>query len=60
MYHLYHTGAVVVGSSPSGEASKTILLFTRELGLVSARAQGVRGFATPSALAAGRKARKAF
>ncbi len=42
MYHLYHTPALVLGSAPTGEASRTILLFTRELGLVSARAQGVR------------------
>ncbi|MDP3661409.1 MAG: recombination protein O N-terminal domain-containing protein [bacterium] len=42
MYHLYHTPSLVLGSSPTGEGSRTILLFTRELGLVSARAQGVR------------------
>ncbi|OHA45226.1 MAG: hypothetical protein A3H13_02525 [Candidatus Taylorbacteria bacterium RIFCSPLOWO2_12_FULL_48_11] len=42
MYHLYHTPALVLGSSPTGEGSRTVELFTRELGLVSARAQGVR------------------
>ncbi|TSC84600.1 MAG: DNA repair protein RecO (recombination protein O) [Parcubacteria group bacterium Gr01-1014_17] len=41
-YHLYHTPALVLGSTPVGEGSRTILLFTRELGLVSARAQGIR------------------
>lgn len=42
MYHLYHTPAMVLGSAPSGEGSKVVHLFTRELGLVSARAQGAR------------------
>jgi recombinational DNA repair protein (RecF pathway) len=42
VYHLYHTPAIVLGSAPSGEASKNVFLFTRELGFVSARAQGVR------------------
>lgn len=42
MYHLYHTDAFVLGSSPSGEGSKTISLFTRELGFLVASAQSVR------------------
>ena len=42
MYRLYHTPAIVLGSSAVGEGSKQVLFFTRELGLVSARAQGVR------------------
>lgn len=42
MYHLYHTPALVLGSSPVGEGSKVVQLFTRELGLLSARAQGAR------------------
>ncbi len=42
MYHLYHTDALVLGGAPSGEGSKTITLFTRELGLLSATAQSVR------------------
>ncbi len=41
-YHLYHTDALVLGGSPRGEGSKTITLFTRELGLLSATAQSVR------------------
>lgn len=42
MYHLYHTTAIVLGSAPSGEASKNVFLFTRELGSLQARAHGVR------------------
>lgn len=42
MYHLYHTPALVLGSSPTGEGSKVVHLFTRELGLLAARAQGAR------------------
>ena len=42
MYHLYHTDAFVLGGMPSGEGSKTIALFTRELGFLTAFAQSVR------------------
>jgi len=42
MYHLYHTDAFVLGGTPSGEGSKTISLFTRELGFLVASAQSVR------------------
>lgn len=42
MYHLYHTDALVLGSTPAGEGSKTIALFTRELGFLTASAQSVR------------------
>ena len=41
-YHLYHTDAFVLGSAPSGEGSKTISLFTRELGFLFASAQASR------------------
>ena len=41
-YHLYHTDALVLGSAPSGEGSKLIVLFTRDLGLITASAQSVR------------------
>ena len=41
-YHIYHTKGVVLGSAPSGEASRHHLIFTRELGLVWAKAQAVR------------------
>lgn len=42
MHHIYHTEAYVLGSSPKGEDSKILRLYTRELGLVYAHAQGVR------------------
>lgn len=41
-YHLYTTDALVLGSSISGEGSKTLSLFTKELGLLTAFAQSVR------------------
>lgn len=42
MHHIHHTEAYVIGSSPKGEDSKILRLYTRELGLVYAHAQGVR------------------
>src|SRR3989344_3609239 len=42
MYRIYHTEGMVLGSVASGEASKIFSLFTKELGLIHARAQGVR------------------
>ncbi len=42
MHHIYHTEAVILGSRNFGETGKYYYLFTRELGLVYARAQGVR------------------
>lgn len=42
MYHIYHTEAFVLGSLPKGEDSKILILYTRELGLVYAHAQGIR------------------
>jgi len=42
MYHLYTTEAFVLRVSPVGEANNQYTLFTRELGLVRAVAQGVR------------------
>lgn len=41
-YHLHTTPAFILKSRSSGEASKVITLFTRELGLLEAHAQGVR------------------
>src|SRR3989338_4346822 len=41
-YHLYPTDAFVLGSTPSGEGSKIVLLFTREFGLLSASARSIR------------------
>lgn len=42
MHHIHHTEAFVLGSRPKGEDSKILILFTRELGLIYAHAQGVR------------------
>lgn len=42
MHHIYHTDAFVLKTLPTGEDSKTLFLYTRELGLVRARAQGIR------------------
>lgn len=42
MHHIYHTKALVIGSKNIGEANKFISLYTRELGLIRASAQGVR------------------
>lgn len=42
MHHIYHTEAFILRSNQSGEDSKIITLYTNELGLVRAKAQGVR------------------
>jgi DNA repair protein RecO len=42
MYQKYQTEAIVVGSRENGEADKTFSLYTREFGLVRARATSVR------------------
>ena len=42
MYQKYQTDAIVVGSSESGEADKSLALYTRDFGLVRARATSVR------------------
>lgn len=42
MYQKYHTEALVLASYDSGEADRTIALFTRDFGLVRARAISVR------------------
>jgi DNA repair protein RecO (recombination protein O) len=42
MHHIYHTDALILGSRNFGEAGKHFFLFTRELGMVYASAQGVR------------------
>lgn len=41
-HHIYETKAFVFGSFPSREADRQLLLYTRELGLIYATAQGVR------------------
>lgn len=42
MHHIHHTEAFVLGSREKGEDSKTLILYTRELGLIYAHAQGIR------------------
>ncbi|MFA6006666.1 MAG: DNA repair protein RecO [Candidatus Paceibacterota bacterium] len=42
MYRVYTTKAIVLGSKNAGEANKYYFLLTRELGLITAFAQGVR------------------
>jgi len=41
-YAVYSTPGFILGSSPSGEASKIYLIYTEDFGLVRAKAQGVR------------------
>lgn len=42
MHHIHHTEAFILGSRQSGEDSKTITLYATGLGLVYAKAQGIR------------------
>lgn len=41
-HHIYHTDALVLAGDDRGEANKYLTLFTSELGLIRATAQGVR------------------
>ncbi len=42
MHHIYHTEGIILSSRNFGEAGKYYSIFTRDLGLVHASAQGVR------------------
>ncbi len=42
MHHIYHTEGIILGSRNSGEAGKYYYIFTRDLGMITASAQGVR------------------
>ncbi len=42
MHHIYHTEGIILGSRNYGEAGKCYYIFTRELGMIYASAQGVR------------------
>jgi DNA repair protein RecO len=42
MHHIYHTEGLILGSKNFGEAGKYYSIFTRDLGMVYATAQGVR------------------
>jgi recombinational DNA repair protein (RecF pathway) len=41
-HHTYNSPAFVLGSTPAGESSRFVFLFTKELGLVGAHAQNTR------------------
>ena len=42
MHHIYHTHGFILSSRNSGEANKMLTIYTREMGLVRAGAQGIR------------------
>jgi DNA repair protein RecO len=42
MHHIYHTEGIILGSKDYGETGKYYSIFTRDLGMVYASAQGVR------------------
>ncbi|MCX6757877.1 MAG: DNA repair protein RecO [Candidatus Nomurabacteria bacterium] len=42
MHHKYHTEGIILGSNDFGETGKFYSIFTRELGMINATAQGVR------------------
>ncbi len=42
MHHIYHTEGLILSSSNFGEAGKYYSIFTRDLGMIRATAQGVR------------------
>lgn len=42
MYHFHHTEAIVIATRPLKESDRRLRLFTRELGVVTATATGVR------------------
>lgn len=42
MHHIYHTEGIILGSRNSGESGKYYYIFTRDLGMLTASASGVR------------------
>jgi DNA repair protein RecO (recombination protein O) len=42
MHHIYHTHGFILSSRNRGEANKMLTIYTREMGLVHAAAQGIR------------------
>ena len=42
MHHIYHTKGIILGSRNFRETGKYYYIFTRDLGMISASAQGVR------------------
>ena len=41
-HHIYTTPGIIIGSRNSGEANKYLYIFTRDLGMIGASAQGIR------------------
>jgi len=41
-YHIYNTPGLILAATPSGEASRFVYVFTKDLGLVGAHAQSAR------------------
>ena len=41
-HHIYHTEAIILGSNNFGESGRYFNIFTRELGMIHARAFGIR------------------
>jgi len=46
MHHIYHTEGIILGSKNYGETGKYYFIFTRDLGMIYASAQGVRKIAS--------------
>ena len=42
MHHIHHTHGFILGSRNMGEANKMLFIYTREMGLIRAAAQGIR------------------
>lgn len=42
MHHIYHTHGFILSSRNIGEANKMLVIYTREMGIVRALAQGIR------------------
>ena len=42
MHHIYHTEGLILGSKNFGETGKYYYIFTRDLGMIMASAQGIR------------------
>jgi len=42
MHHIYHTHGFILSSRNKGEANKLLVIYTREMGLIYALAQGIR------------------
>ena len=42
MHHIYHTEGIILGSRNFGETGRYYYIFTRDLGMITAHAQGVR------------------